>query len=202
MPFSRASGILLHPTSFPGRFGIGDLGSEAYRFVDFLVESGQQLWQLLSLGPTGDSHSPYASYSAIAGNPLLISPKLQQKKGLLAKADLDRLPEFNDEAVDFERVIQTKMPLLGKACDNFKANVTSVQQQEFSEFCQSKAFWLDDYALFMALKKTYGGASWNSWERAIAQRQPEALEQWQQRLSAELFSINISSLSFSVSGRS
>jgi len=73
MPFSRASGILLHPTSFPGRFGIGDLGSEAYRFVDFLVESGQQLWQLLSLGPTGDSHSPYASYSAIAGNPLLIS---------------------------------------------------------------------------------------------------------------------------------
>ncbi|MHC5827434.1 MAG: 4-alpha-glucanotransferase, partial [Nostoc sp.] len=81
MPFPRSSGILLHPTSFPSQFGIGDFGSEAYRFVDFLVESKQQLWQILPLGPTGNTNSPYASYSAIAGNPLLISPELLYNKG-------------------------------------------------------------------------------------------------------------------------
>ncbi len=111
MPFSRASGILLHPTSFPGRFGIGDLGLEAYRFVDFLVQSGQQLWQILPLGPTGDSNSPYASYSAMAGNPLLISPELLQNKGLLAKEDFANLPKFSTQTVDFSQVIQTKMPM-------------------------------------------------------------------------------------------
>lgn len=187
MSFPRACGILLHPTSFPSRFGIGDLGLEAYRFIDFLMESAQQLWQILPLGPTGDSNSPYASYSAMAGHPLLISPEMLQKKGLLAKEDFANLPKFDAEKVDFVRVIQTKMPLFQKACENFKANATSIQQKEFSEFCKSKAYWLDDYALFMALKEGHGGTSWNSWEPEIAQRQPEAIEQWQQQLASEIF---------------
>lgn len=147
MPFPRASGILVHPTSFPSWFGIGDFGFEAYRFVDFLVESAQQLWQILPLGPTGDGNSPYASYSAMAGNPLLLSPELLQKNGLLDNENLANLPEFKTETVDFSSVIQTKMPMLRKACENFKANATSVQQKEFSEFCKSRAYWLDDSTL-------------------------------------------------------
>ncbi|OYD96365.1 4-alpha-glucanotransferase [Nostoc sp. 'Peltigera membranacea cyanobiont' 210A] len=186
MPFPRTSGILLHPTSFPSQFGIGDFGSEAYRFVDFLVESKQQLWQILPLGPTGDSNSPYASYSAIAGNPLLISPDLLQKKGLLAE-DFTNLPKFSTERVDYSQVIQTKIPILQKACKNFKTSATSSQHQEFQEFCQSQAYWLNDYALFMALKDAHKGARWNTWEMAIAQRKPEAIEQYEQRLADEVF---------------
>ena len=187
MPFPRTSGILLHPTSFPSPFGIGDFGLEAYCFVDFLVESKQQLWQILPLGPTGNNNSPYASYSAMAGNPLLIAPELLQKKGLLAKENFDNLPKFSTQTVDFSRVIETKMAMLQKACLKFKASATSVQQQELSEFCQSEAYWLDDYALFMALKDVHEGATWNIWERAIAQRKPEAIKQWQQRLVEEIF---------------
>lgn len=187
MPFPRTSGILLHPTSFPGRFGIGDLGCEAYHFVDFLGSSGQQLWQILPLGPTGDSNSPYASYSAMAGNPLLLSLEVLHNVGLLENVNLTNLPEFNTETVDFSLVIQTKMSLLRQACENFKTNATSVGQQEFEEFCQSRVYWLDDYALFMALKEAHGGASWNNWEPEIAQRHPEAIAQWQRRLADEIF---------------
>jgi 4-alpha-glucanotransferase len=188
MPVSRASGILLHPTSFPGQFGIGDLGPEAYRFVNFLVQSKQQLWQILPLGPTGDSNSPYASYSAMAGNPLLISPELLQSKELLTKENLANLPNFFPEKVDFSLVLQTKLAMLRKAYENFKANVLSVfQQKEFSEFYDNNSYWLNDYALFMALKDAHKGASWNTWERAIAHRQPEAIKQWQQKLSDQIF---------------
>ncbi|MBO3459392.1 4-alpha-glucanotransferase [Aetokthonos hydrillicola Thurmond2011] len=187
MLFSRASGILLHPTSFPNQFGIGDFGFQAYGFIDFLTESKQKLWQVLPLGPTGNSNSPYASYSAMAGNPLLISPELLYKKGFLAQADFTNLPQFLNETVDFSRVIATKMPMLQKACDNFKANATSFQQQEFSEFCDSQAYWLDDYALFMALKDAHNGANWNAWEPEIAQRKPEAIKQWQSLLVDEIF---------------
>ncbi|MEH1863668.1 MAG: 4-alpha-glucanotransferase [Nostoc sp.] len=186
MPFPRSSGILLHPTSFPSQFGIGDFGSEAYRFVDFLVESKQQLWQILPLGPTGDTNSPYASYSAIAGNPLLISPELLYNKGLLTE-DFTNLPKFSTERVDFSQVIQTKIPILQKAFKNFKTSATSEQQQEFNQFCQNQGYWLDDYALFMALKDAHNGASWNTWEMAIAQRKPEAIAQWEQRLADEVF---------------
>ncbi|NES67882.1 MAG: 4-alpha-glucanotransferase, partial [Okeania sp. SIO2D1] len=98
MPLSRASGILLHPTSFPSRFGIGDLGHEAYNFVNFLRDSGQQIWQILPLGPTGFGNSPYLAYSAMAGNPLLISPDKLQDQELLSEEDLSNLPEFpNDQ---------------------------------------------------------------------------------------------------------
>lgn len=187
MPFPRSSGILLHPTSFPSRFGIGDLGLEAYRFVDFLAQSAQQLWQVLPVGPTGYGNSPYASYSAMAGNPLLISPDRLRDQGLITEEDFGNLPTFPNEKVDFEQVVQTKIPLLKRACDNFKSKAMPLQQQEFAGFCEAKAYWLDDYALFMALKDTQSGASWHTWEPEIAQRQPEALQQSCQQLEAEIF---------------
>ena len=187
MPFPRSSGILLHPTCFPSRFGIGDLGLEAYRFVDFLRESSQQFWQILPLGPTGFGNSPYMSYSAMAGNPLLISPEKLQDEGLLIDEDFANLPEFPADRVDFEQVIQTKTPLLQKACERFKTNASPLQQKEFAGFCQSTANWLDDYALFMALRDAHEGASWHTWEPEIAKRKPEALDEWRERLTSEIF---------------
>ena len=113
--FQRASGILLHPTSLPSRFGIGDLGEGSYRFIDFLEKTGQTLWQVLPLGPTGCGNSPYLSYSALAGNPLLISPDILYGDGLVTQEDLDAFPEFSADYVDYDLVIKTKLPLLKKS---------------------------------------------------------------------------------------
>ncbi|MBR8829155.1 MAG: 4-alpha-glucanotransferase [Gomphosphaeria aponina SAG 52.96 = DSM 107014] len=182
----RSSGILLHPTSLPSKYGIGDLGSQAYEFIDFLGESGQQIWQILPLGPTGWGNSPYSSYSALAGNPLLISPEKLQEKGLLSEEDLEKLPEFPRDRVNYDLVRTTKMPLLQKAGENFKQR-EEWEQKEFLEFCESQADWLDDYGLFMAIKEANNGASWMHWDKAIATRQPEAIAQWNQRLTDQIF---------------
>ena len=187
MPFLRSSGILLHPTSFPSRFGIGDLGLEAYRFIDFLTESAQQYWQVLPLGPTGFGNSPYMAYSALAGNPLMISPERLRDEGLLTEEDFADLPEFPVERVDFGQVMATKISLLQKACENFKTQASPIQQKEFAGFCEAKAHWLDDYAFFMALLEAHQGASWHTWEPELAKRQPEALEMWRRRLTTEIF---------------
>ncbi|WP_373525862.1 4-alpha-glucanotransferase [Nostoc sp.] len=187
MPFPRSSGILLHPTSFPSRFGIGDLGLEAYRFIDFLKESHQQYWQVLPLGPTGYGNSPYMCYSAMAGNPLLISPEKLLEEGLLVEEDFANLPGFPTEKVDFEQVVPLKIGLLKKACEKFRANATPIQHKEFEGFCDSKAYWLDNYALFMALKDASENASWNTWEPEIVKRDPQALDQVQHRLNEEIY---------------
>ncbi|BCL33572.1 4-alpha-glucanotransferase [Nostoc sp. MS1] len=187
MPFIRSSGVLLHPTSFPSRFGIGDLGLEAYRFIDFLEKSYQQYWQVLPLGPTGYGNSPYMSYSALAGNHLLISPDKLREEGLLAEEDLANLPNFPTNKVDFEQVVPVKIQLLKKACENFKTKASEIQQKKFAGFCESKAYWLDDYALFMALKDTQDNASWYAWEPALAKREPDALERVQRQLTDEIF---------------
>ncbi|MBN3910746.1 MAG: 4-alpha-glucanotransferase [Nostoc sp. NMS1] len=187
MPFPRSSGILLHPTSFPSRFGVGDLGLEAYRFIDFLKESHQQYWQVLPLGPTGYGNSPYMCYSAMAGNPLLISPEKLQDEGLLSEEDFANLPGFPVEKVDFDQVVPIKIGLLKKACENFRVNATPIQQKEFEGFCDSKAYWLDNYALFMALKDAHNGASWHTWEAKFVKREPEALAQVEDRLNGDIF---------------
>ncbi|AKG21910.1 4-alpha-glucanotransferase [Calothrix sp. 336/3] len=187
MPFPRSSGILLHPTSFPSRFGIGDLGLEAYKFIDFLQESSQQYWQVLPLGPTGFGNSPYMSYSAKAGNPFLISPEKLLDEGLLQESDFSQLPDFPGNQVNYEPAIALKNQLLQTACKNFKEKATPIQQKEFAGFCESKAYWLEDYALFMALKDAHQGASWHTWEAAIAKRQAEALEPIKRQLSGEIF---------------
>ena len=187
MPFSRSSGVLLHPTSLPGRFGMGDLGPDAYRFVDFLTEAGQQVWQVLPLGPTGHGNSPYMSYSSMAGNPLLISVEQLRDRGLLGQEDLDGFPQLNADQVDFEAVLQSKMPLLEKAASRFKDQASEQDRADFDQFCQERDFWLDDYAFFMALKQAHGGASWDQWDEAIARRQPEALAEWHTKLSPIIF---------------
>ncbi|MGB7413893.1 MAG: 4-alpha-glucanotransferase [Thermosynechococcaceae cyanobacterium] len=170
MEFSRASGILLHPTSLPSRFGIGDLGSSAYQFIDFLNASGQTLWQILPLGPTGYEHSPYTmNFSAFAGNPLMIDLDALATEGLLEAQSLEPL-DIPPERVRFSRVIPHKMRYLQEACDRFSPT------PEFEKFCQEQASWLNDYVLFMALLEANDGKDWHTWDRAIARREPEALQ--------------------------
>jgi len=187
MSFQRASGILLHPTSLPSPFGIGDLGPEAYRFIDFLVDTRQQLWQILPLGPTGYGNSPYLCYSSMAGNHLLISLERLRDDGLLSQEDLDGAPDFSADTVDFDRVKEFKLPLLKQSCENFKDRATPEQQYEFQNFCDRVSVWLDDYALYMALKDANEDKSWYDWPDSISKREPEAMEQWKRRLSKEIY---------------
>ena len=183
----RASGILLHPTSFPSRFGIGDLGKEAYRFLDFLDHSFQRVWQILPLGPTGYGNSPYLCYSALAGNPLLISPEKLVEAELLSEEDFVNLPEFSLDFIDYDLVISTKMPLLQKAFDNFKLNPSKEQEKKFKEFCQQHIYWLDDYALFMSIKEANDGAAWYEWDKSLAKREAKAIATVQEELSEAIF---------------
>lgn len=175
MRFPRSSGVLLHPTSLPGPYGIGDIGPEAHRFVDQLVSAKQGLWQVLPLGPTGYGDSPYQCFSAFAGNPLLISPDALVADGLLTAADLADAPSFGDGPVDFGWVIPWKQALLARAADRFVANRAHPLHAEHSTWCDRHASWLDDFALFMALKDAHGGAAWNAWDRALRSRESGAL---------------------------
>jgi 4-alpha-glucanotransferase len=186
MNFPRASGILLHPTSLPGRFGIGELGDEAYRFADFLVASGQSLWQVLPLGPTDEGGSPYSAYSAFAGNTLLISPDKLVEDGLLEKSDLDDVALHETESVDFERARKTKNAFLKKAFKRFQQTSDSSLREPFESFVNANASWLDDYALFQALKRANGGKAWVAWDRPLAGREPEALSRARRDLRDEI----------------
>ncbi|MGF1491531.1 MAG: 4-alpha-glucanotransferase [Microcoleaceae cyanobacterium] len=175
MTFKRASGVLLHPTSLPSHFGIGDLGKSAYEFLDFLANSGQALWQILPLGPTGYEHSPYImNFSTFAGNPLLISLEKLAEEGLLPKESLQPLTgdDISPHRVNFDRVITHKAPLLERAFQQFQ---TTLPNADFAAFCQ-KTPWLEDYALFMALLEAHDGKPWSQWAPELARRQPEALK--------------------------
>jgi 4-alpha-glucanotransferase len=182
MTAPRKSGILLHPTSLPGQRGIGELGYAAFAWVDFLVAAGQRLWQVMPLGPTGYGDSPYQCFSAFAGNPLLISLDELREEGLLRDADLARAPVFPAEQVDYGAVIPWKLGLLRRSYERFVAAASDERQHAFETFCASNAAWLDDYALFAALKDTHGGASWNTWESPIARHEPAAVRAWRERL--------------------
>ncbi|MDB9431638.1 4-alpha-glucanotransferase [Microcystis aeruginosa] len=187
MAFSRSSGILLHPTSHPGRYGIGELGREAYQFIDFLAQSGQKLWQILPLGPTGYGNSPYMSFSAIAGNHLLISLDILREKNLLSDADFEDIPDFPLDQVDFDKLIAWKIPLLRKAASNFVKGSDTILYKQFAGFCAGNADWLEDYALFMALSHAYQGKVWMEWPTEIRERHWGALETPKQELQEEIF---------------
>ncbi|MBI4706738.1 MAG: 4-alpha-glucanotransferase [Candidatus Omnitrophica bacterium] len=182
MQFSRSSGILLHPTSLPGRFGIGDMGEGAYRFIDFLFKSRQRLWQVLPLSPTGYGNSPYNCFSAFAGNPLLISLEELVKDGLLQQADLTTVPAFPENYVDYPAVIEYKMAMLHRSFEWFKSHGQE-GNSDFEGFCIENSSWLDDYSLFMALKDAYCGLSWNKWDKGMSQRETKAIKEASHRLS-------------------
>lgn len=171
---SRSSGILLHPTSLPGPFGIGDLGPTAYAWVDALAAAGQSWWQVLPLGPTGQGDSPYSSFSAFAGNPLLVSPELLIRDGLVTAADVQSV-KFPDERVDFGNVLKFKDWLLARAWEAFRAGADLSLRAPFAEFCQCEAAWLDDFAMYMALKEAHGGGDWRKWPADIMRRNDAAL---------------------------
>ncbi len=188
MRFPRCAGVLLHPTSLPGGTGIGELGEAAYRFVDFLVESGQTIWQILPLGPTGYGDSPYACFSAFAGNPLLVNLAWLSSEGDVDPNDLQQTPNFPQDSVDFGPVISFKLAVLHRAARVFRQKADGERRAAFERFCADNAQWLDDYALFMALKDAHGGAMWNTWEWELASRDPATLAEWQQRLDDAIFS--------------
>ena len=182
MKFPRSSGILLHPTSLPGRFGIGDLGPCAHEFVDFLAESGQRWWQVLPLGPTGGMNSPYQSHSSFAGNPLLISPEAMVERGWLRPSDLNHLPTLPTDQVDFPAVARFKDNLLRRAFQTF-----SPDDPGYQAFLAASSGWLDDYALFVALKEAHGGKAWYQWEPQVAARKASALARLaQEKLGASI----------------
>lgn len=178
MGMPRASGILLHPTSLPGRFGIGDIGPAAFRFLDLLTETGQRWWQMLPLGPTGYGNSPYQSYSSHGGNPLLISPESLAAEGLLTAKDLAEFPRFSDDRVDFDAVASAKDRLFRKAFTKFKLG-----SKDFKAYVGENASWLEDFALFMALKQEHGGRAWYDWEDPLVRREPKAVARWRQILA-------------------
>jgi 4-alpha-glucanotransferase len=169
MERERASGILLHPTSLPGRYGIGELGDEAWAFLRFLGAAGQRLWQVLPLGPTGYGDSPYQAFSAFAGNPLLISTDRLLRDGLLESGDLDDQPEFPEGHVDYGPAITFKNTILRRAYARFKAEGGMRQVDAWD------TPWLEDYALFMALKDHHEGASWSAWAPELVRRESAAL---------------------------
>jgi 4-alpha-glucanotransferase len=181
----RQSGILLHPTSLPSRWGIGDLGAAAYQFVDLLLHTRQQVWQVLPLGPTGYGDSPYQCFSAFAGNPLLISPDLLLSQGLLTAEDVADYPHFGDGGVDFGNVIPAKLALLRKSFLRFRS-AKSEALAEFANFCSIEASWLGNYALFMALKDKHDGQTWSSWPTPLAKRDAKALADASNELQAEV----------------
>ncbi|MBN1485426.1 MAG: 4-alpha-glucanotransferase [Chloroflexia bacterium] len=188
MKFPRRSGILLHPTSLPGRFGIGDLGEQAYRFVDFLARAGQAYWQVLPLGPTGYGDSPYQTLSVMAGNPLLISLERLVELGHLGEGDLGDAPAFPEERVDYGPVIDYKTARLERAFAAFRRRAPQEQWASYERFCREQAIWLEDFSLFMALKEVHDLQPWYDWEEELRRRQPQALHRWRNDLAERIAS--------------
>lgn len=181
MKFNRSSGIILHPTSLPGPYGIGDLGPQAHHWIDFLSEAGCGLWQVLPLGPTGYADSPYQCFSAFAGNFYLISPDALLADDLLKPDDLADLPIFPQDKIDYGWVINWKIDLLDRSFERFRRLSSTRLEAELQEFIKQQANWLPDFALFMALKEAHGGAPWTTWEVPLRDREPNALDEARQQ---------------------
>jgi 4-alpha-glucanotransferase len=181
----RGSGVLLHITSLPSPYGIGDLGPEAYAFVDFLAEARQRYWQILPLNPTDLScdNSPYHSFSAFAFNPLLISPDSLIEDGLLDRKDVESYPTFPKESVDFRTIIPFKMKILLSAYELFRKREN---KHGYEIFCEENVGWLDDYSLFVALKSRFRRRPWYKWPAEIKDRQPPAINAVREELTHEI----------------
>jgi 4-alpha-glucanotransferase len=186
----RRSGILLHPTSLPGPYGIGSLGREALAFVDFLEASEQCIWQVLPLGPTGYGDSPYQSFSSFAGNPLLIDLEELEREGFLTREHLRSAPEFPGQQIDYGSVFAFKRDILKSAHSHWKRQGDSATQQAFDSFCERERPWLEDFSLFMALKRNFEAegltGAWSSWPAELIRRKPEALERWRRTVADEI----------------
>jgi len=186
MAETRASGILLHPTSLPGPFGIGDLGPEAYKFIDFLADTEQSLWQILPLGHTSYGNSPYMCLSAFGGNPYLISLERLVDESLLDQSDIEKPPDFPKHRVDYGQAIKHKMPLLAKSFKKFKDKYATGYPEDFYAFSETNAFWLEDYTLFASLKEAHNGQVWTKWEEGASTRHLDSLVQWRNKLAENM----------------
>lgn len=175
MKFERSSGVLLHITSLPGPYGIGEIGPQAHRFVEWLAESGQTWWQVLPIGPTGFGDSPYQSFSTFAGNALLISFDSLKAAGLLDPVWLTDFPDFSSGSIEYGRVIPARNQVLQRVCDGFDRRACPALKKSFQKFCKTESGWLDDYVLFMALKDRFGGQPWYEWPDALKRRDAEAI---------------------------
>ncbi len=185
MKTSRQSGILLHPTSLPGDYGIGNFGPEAFRFIEFLEEAGQTLWQILPLGPTGPGDSPYQSFSAFALNPLLIDLHHFVNKGLISSPDLDETRTPNTGKVDYAFVTASRTKVFKKAYQAFLDSAPVQDKAAFESFCERQKSWLEDYALFMAIKDYYDGIAWYEWPLPVRKREKNALRNFRRLLKWE-----------------
>jgi 4-alpha-glucanotransferase len=182
----RSSGLLLHFTSLPGRFGVGDLGPEAHAFAEFLVQAGQSCWQVLPIAPTSPAlgNSPYSGFSAFAGHTLLLSPEFLAEEGFLDPGELDDCVLPGEPRADFEAATRAKAELLRRAFERCADGLAS--DGGFQDFCRDNAHWLDDYALFMAVKEAHSGRPWNEWPEAVRRREPAALAEQARRLSRRI----------------
>ena len=185
MKLKRSSGILLHPSSLPGNYGIGSLGASALGFIDLLQKAGQKLWQVLPMGHTGYGDSPYQCFSIYAGNPILIDLDLLADEGLLTKSQLKTGENFDATRVDYGKVIHFKREMLKKAHNTFLENPEN-NTPEYNAFLLKNAFWLDDYALFMATKEHFGGRPWWEWPDEFRRRNDETLRQFKKRMWLEI----------------
>lgn len=186
MIFQRDCGVVLHPTSLPGPFGMGELGQDARRWIDLLAESGQTLWQTLPLGPTGYADSPYQCLSTFAGNPMLVSLEELRKDGWLGEQDFQDFSEFPSGPVNYGPVIVARTRLLRRAARRFLADPSGIDRDAYAEFQKLHTHWLDDFALFAALKEDLGGCSWVEWPQPLRDREPDALREISERLRASI----------------
>lgn len=186
--FPRSSGILLHPTSLPGKFGVGDLGDNAYRFVDWLADHGQSIWQILPLGPTSYGDSPYQTLSAFAGNPNLIAlDKFYTDYGWLEETDFDDLPDFPQDKVDYGWIIPYHDEKLTLAYQGFKKKATETQRNGFKNFVEDNSDWLDDFALFAALKRHFEGKAWVEWsDKDLVTYKKKALDKARKQFAEQI----------------
>lgn len=186
MSHERVAGILLHPTSLPGRWGIGDVGPAACQFVDFLAAAGQRRWQILPMGPAGPGNSPYSAWSTFAGNPLLISPERLMEAGLLEPCDLAPPPAGPVARIDYPAVRESKWRMLRRAHEHYLREPSAQIETAYSAFCGEQSGWLDDFALFVALKRHFGDVPWWKWEPDLRDRSGDALARWRKVLDVEV----------------